>query len=449
MKLNADKTSENKGQAIANSLPKQESGLKSAFQLVDNRAEAIAQRKLQETIDNSPKVRQLWAYQTMADGYAAQQYPIQKKENQTGLPDQLKSGIENLSGYSMDDVKVHYNSDKPAALNAHAYAQGTDIHLGSGQEKHLSHEAWHVVQQKQGRVKPTMQMKGRVNVNDDAGLEKEADVMGARALQMASKEGYTKSSNKIVVSEVFQMVWKEGAEGVLEWDTLIDGTQWFYNKETKMMHYVISAETSKDYTEFVGQPKFYLDWVALYGEFNAAPHQEMEKQDFKKESSGDEDNIRIIQELIPIAQSYGVYLKTLLGQGSIKGMATLLLNYADVLTDTARKKMEGTGTYVKDKVAPGIIEKLNLAINAMMAAQGEKERQEILCDFSGWMIANQVFVEGNNRANYFLLIMLGEITNTAIPSPALVLGREKIAFWPKKIAFQFKEMFSKMAEGDK
>lgn len=110
--------------------------------------------------------------------------PIQKKENNTGLPDNLKSGIENLSGYSMDDVKVHYNSDKPAELQAHAYAQGTDIHIASGQEKHLPHEAWHVVQQKQGRVQPTLQMKGKVNINDDTGLEDEADVMGTRAVQM-------------------------------------------------------------------------------------------------------------------------------------------------------------------------------------------------------------------------------------------------------------------------
>lgn len=111
---------------------------------------------------------------------------IQKKENNTGLPDQLKSGIENLSGHSMDDVKVHYNSSKPAQLKAHAYAQGSQIHLGAGQEKHLPHEAWHVVQQKQGRVKPTKQLKAKVNINDDAGLEKEADVMGARALRMKS-----------------------------------------------------------------------------------------------------------------------------------------------------------------------------------------------------------------------------------------------------------------------
>jgi hypothetical protein len=109
---------------------------------------------------------------------------IQKKENKTGMPDNLKSGIENLSGMDMSDVKVHYNSSQPAQLNALAYAQGSDIHIGPGQEQHLAHEAWHVVQQRQGRVKPTMQMKQGVAVNDDPGLEHEADVMGAKALQM-------------------------------------------------------------------------------------------------------------------------------------------------------------------------------------------------------------------------------------------------------------------------
>ncbi|MGV3609585.1 MAG: DUF4157 domain-containing protein, partial [Fluviicola sp.] len=85
-----------------------------------------------------------------------------------------------------DDVKVHYNSSQPASLQAHAYAQGTDIHVAPGQEKHLPHEAWHVVQQKQGRVQPTKQLKGKTNINDDAGLEKEADVMGAKAMQLKS-----------------------------------------------------------------------------------------------------------------------------------------------------------------------------------------------------------------------------------------------------------------------
>ena len=101
--------------------------------------------------------------------------------NDTGLPDNLKAGIESMSGFSMDAVKVHYNSSQPAQLNALAYAQGTDIHVAPGQEQHLPHEAWHVVQQAQGRVQPTTQMKGGVAVNTDVALEAEADRMGAQA----------------------------------------------------------------------------------------------------------------------------------------------------------------------------------------------------------------------------------------------------------------------------
>jgi hypothetical protein len=71
-------------------------------------------------------------------------------------------------------------------LNARAYAQGSEIHVAPGQEQHLPHEAWHVVQQAQGRVKPTLQMQG-VSVNDDAGLEREADLMGAMVLQRIGK----------------------------------------------------------------------------------------------------------------------------------------------------------------------------------------------------------------------------------------------------------------------
>lgn len=110
------------------------------------------------------------------------------KPNNTGLPDNLKTGIENLSGISMDHVKVHYNSDKSAQLQAHAYAQGSEIHVAPGQEKHLPHEAWHVVQQAQGRVRTTVQMKGDVQVNDDLGLEAEADVMGRATIVQRALE---------------------------------------------------------------------------------------------------------------------------------------------------------------------------------------------------------------------------------------------------------------------
>ena len=104
----------------------------------------------------------------------------QQKPNNTGLPDNLKAGVESLSGFSMDDVKVHYNSDKPATVQALAYTQGTDIHVAPGQEQHLPHEAWHVAQQMAGRVEPTTEVGG-MPVNDNVALEHEADVMGAKA----------------------------------------------------------------------------------------------------------------------------------------------------------------------------------------------------------------------------------------------------------------------------
>ena len=171
-----------------------------AHNFVDNRPGTVARKKTQEAITNSPHVQQLKAYQQQANNYMAgvsqrkeepispATQPVQAKQNTTGLPDDLKAGVENLSGLSMDNVNVHYNSAKPAQLNAHAYAQGTDIHVAAGQERHLPHEAWHIVQQKQGRVKPTLQMKTNVPVNDDKTLEHEADVMGAAAKSAASNK---------------------------------------------------------------------------------------------------------------------------------------------------------------------------------------------------------------------------------------------------------------------
>ena len=128
---------------------------------------AVVRSPLQARIDNSPRqVRQLQKANTL--------------QCKGGLPDKLRAAMEKMSGLSLDGVKVHYNSRKPAQVNAHAYAQGTDIYLGPGQERHLPHEAWHVVQQKQGRVRPTTQVNGMA-VNDDRSLEREADLMGMRA----------------------------------------------------------------------------------------------------------------------------------------------------------------------------------------------------------------------------------------------------------------------------
>ena len=116
------------------------------------------------------------------------------RPNNTGMPDNLKSGIESLSGFSMDDVRVHYNSSKPATVQALAYTQGTDIHVAPGQEKHLPHEAWHVAQQMAGRVSPTTNINGMA-VNDNAALEHEADVMGEKAFKQHRNTTQLEKSN--------------------------------------------------------------------------------------------------------------------------------------------------------------------------------------------------------------------------------------------------------------
>lgn len=155
----------------------------------DNRQETLAQLKLIKA----------------AEAYSSKKsFPIQLKAASGGLPAALKSGVEQLSGVAMDDVNVHYNSNKPKLLQAHAYAQGTDIHLASGQEKHLPHEAWHVVQQKQGRVKPTKQLKANLNINDSAHLEKEADIMGQKANSIAVKDAPLTSTNALQKKELTQ-----------------------------------------------------------------------------------------------------------------------------------------------------------------------------------------------------------------------------------------------------
>jgi hypothetical protein len=169
----------------------QPKGKKDEKKLMQPKLDDVAQAKRKE--DKRPaqpklKDEKKLTQPKFASGAGTAQLEEATSPNQTGLPDQLKAGVESLSGVSLDNVKVHYNSGKPAQLNALAYAQGTDIHVAPGQEKHLPHETWHVVQQHSGRVKPTTQAKG-VAINDDSGLEHEADVMGAKAATAQRRDG--------------------------------------------------------------------------------------------------------------------------------------------------------------------------------------------------------------------------------------------------------------------
>jgi hypothetical protein len=107
--------------------------------------------------------------------------------NPTGIPSPVRAKMEAGFGADFSDVRVHPRSSRAAELGALAYTQGSEIHVAPGQwapetrqgQELLGHELAHVVQQREGRVQATVQYKG-VALNDEAGLEAEADAMGAR-----------------------------------------------------------------------------------------------------------------------------------------------------------------------------------------------------------------------------------------------------------------------------
>ena len=66
--------------------------------------------------------------------------------------------------------------DSFGVLQSLAYPHGGDINLAPGQKRHLPHEDWHGVEQAQRRLKPIAIVLQAIN--DDAGLECEAVVMG-------------------------------------------------------------------------------------------------------------------------------------------------------------------------------------------------------------------------------------------------------------------------------
>lgn len=105
----------------------------------------------------------------------------------TPLADAMRARFERQFGLPMDDVRVHRDSAEPAKFDAGAYTYGTDIFIGPGQEKLLSHEMAHVAQQKLGQVRPTGMEHGMA-VNHSPALEHSADT-GAVAQTMGTAAG--------------------------------------------------------------------------------------------------------------------------------------------------------------------------------------------------------------------------------------------------------------------
>ncbi|WNX84575.1 DUF4157 domain-containing protein [Agathobaculum sp. NTUH-O15-33] len=130
---------------------------------------------------------------------------VQKKPmpNRTGIPSPMKQRFEAASGFSLDDVRVHYHSDQPARLHALAYTRGTQVHIAPGQERHLPHELSHVVQQKSGVVQPTAFIN-HIPVNASPALERQAErgISGVHFTSSAARTGCTVTQRLAIMAQV-------------------------------------------------------------------------------------------------------------------------------------------------------------------------------------------------------------------------------------------------------
>ena len=108
--------------------------------------------------------------------------------SETKMPDNVQAKMEDSFNSDFSGVNIHKDSQSATDLGAQAYTQGNDVHFAPGKydpesqkgQELIGHELTHVEQQRQNKVAPTVQAKG-VAINDDPGLEKEADEMGEKA----------------------------------------------------------------------------------------------------------------------------------------------------------------------------------------------------------------------------------------------------------------------------
>lgn len=165
----------------------------------DNRPEVLAQQELQSTMDSSLQSQEAEDYGDIMNGGGKK-----KKVNKTGIPDDLKTKIEQEFEYSLDQVRVHYNSDKPAEYNALAYVEGFDVYIAPGQEEELEHELRHVVQQMKGEVTANTEINGK-GLNDQDHLELKAGKSNKIKDEESNKplrdEGIN-ASNKVVQRKI-------------------------------------------------------------------------------------------------------------------------------------------------------------------------------------------------------------------------------------------------------
>jgi hypothetical protein len=174
-------------------------------------------------------------------------YGTNQNNGTQSMPEPLRMKMESAFGHDFSNVKIH-ESSKPAELGALAYTQGNNIHFAPGQynpesqkgQELLGHELAHVVQQQQGKVRPTTQFKG-MQVNDDSGLEKEADEMGKKAADAQLALGKDVSKTSVGIQD--QTIQKKDELDIKE------AIQWYKSQGKNVIY---SAQLAEDLYKAAG-----------------------------------------------------------------------------------------------------------------------------------------------------------------------------------------------------
>ena len=127
------------------------------------------------------------------------------------LAEGVRRRLEAALGADLSSVRVHEDGSS-GALGAEAHTVGEDVHFAPGrydpESSHgralLGHELAHVVQQREGRVSAEGEIGG-VALNVDAGLEAEADRVGAHVASGAMSAVMRSSAPAVSSGAVGQM----------------------------------------------------------------------------------------------------------------------------------------------------------------------------------------------------------------------------------------------------
>ena len=146
MNIHADKTLDNKSKSVANEVPQKLSCTDSTFQFVDNRSEAIVQRKFQ-TIANNYSAQQRHPIQkvpfnslnTNTDTYLVQRNIIQRK---IGNQDNVVFGLE---GKNKQAIEYAVNAGYSVFDGADSYGDTIDLLAEVMQEQHKTRANYEVV----------------------------------------------------------------------------------------------------------------------------------------------------------------------------------------------------------------------------------------------------------------------------------------------------------------